>query len=101
MGCGGELQAAVVDAGSRDHVLGMSFSPRLYWVHVSVWMKGVGDGEKGWQAVQKTVLERLSPELKPKSEGEYYYKRHDEHDGWAEAVGNDKGNGEGTDGQCK
>lgn len=89
MGCGGELQAALAESGSRDHVLGMSFSPRLYWVHISVWTKKGGE-EKSRAVVQKTVLERLSPDLRPTSEGEYYYKRHCEHEGWEEAVGRKK-----------
>jgi Eukaryotic initiation factor 4E len=91
MGCGGELQAALAEAGSRDHVLGMSFSPRLYWVCVSVWLKKGGEGVgAGREVVQKTVLERLSPELRPTSEGEYYYRKHSEHEGWEEAVGRKK-----------
>ncbi|KAF7507812.1 hypothetical protein GJ744_010113 [Endocarpon pusillum] len=88
MGCGGELQAALAEAGIRDHVLGMSFSPRLYWVCVSIWLKK-GD-EKSASIVQKTVLERLSPELRPANESEYYFKKHSEHPGWEEAVGRKK-----------
>ncbi len=87
MGCGGELQAALAESGSRDHVLGMSFSPRLYWVQISVWLKRGGEEKKGREVVQKTVLERLSSDLKPTSEAEYYFKRHCDHDGWEEAVG--------------
>ncbi len=84
MGCGGELQAALVEAGIRDHVLGMSFSPKLYCVCVSIWLKK-GE-EKSTSVVQKTVLERLSPELRPANESEYYFKKHSEHLGWEEAV---------------
>ncbi len=88
MGCGGELQAALVESGSRDHVLGMTFCPRGFWVFVSVWLKK-GDGRA---VVERTVLERLSGELRPSGEGEYYWKSHCEHEGWEEAVG--KGSGE-------
>jgi Eukaryotic initiation factor 4E len=90
MGCGGELQAALAEAGSRDHVLGMTFSPRLYWVHVSIWMKKGADLTSR-AVLQKTVLERLSPELRPGGEAEYYYKMHCEHEGWEEAVGRKEG----------
>lgn len=90
MGCGGELQAALAEERCRDHVLGMTFSPRLYWVHVSVWLKGVGVGAeegKGREIVQRHILERLSPELRPAGKGEYYYKRHCECEGWEEVAG--------------
>jgi Eukaryotic initiation factor 4E len=83
MGCGGELQAALVESGSRDHVLGMTFCPRGFWVCVSVWLKK-GDGR---HVVERTVLERLSAQLRPSGEGEYYWKSHCEHEGWEEAVG--------------
>lgn len=89
MGCGGELQAALAESGSRDHVLGMSFSPRLYWVHVSVWLKQGGDA-MSTAVVQRTVLERLSPELRPKDQSEYFFKKHSEHEGWEQAVGRKK-----------
>lgn len=83
MGCGGELQAALVEGGSRDHVLGTTFCPKGFWVFISVWLKK-GDGRV---VVQKTVLERLSAELRPSGEGEYWWKSHCEHEGWEEAVG--------------
>jgi Eukaryotic initiation factor 4E len=86
MGCGGELQAALVDAGAtKDHVLGMSYSPRLYWGHITIWTKK-GDSFKSVEVLERMVLERLSPELRPRSSGEYYYKKHSEHEGWKEAV---------------
>ena len=90
MACGGELQAALAESGSRDHVLGLTFTPRLYWVQVRVWVKKGGD-ETSRAVVQTTVLERLSPELRPASDAEYYYKKHSEHDGWEDAVGVNKG----------
>jgi Eukaryotic initiation factor 4E len=86
MGCGGELQAALVDAGiTKDHVLGMSYSPRLYWGHITIWTKK-GDSFKSVEVLEKMMLERLSPDLRPRSSGEYYYKKHREHEGWKEAV---------------
>ena len=35
------------------------------------------------------MLDKISPELKPK-EGSYYYKRHSEHQGYAEALAKSK-----------
>lgn len=69
----------------------MSFSPRLYWVSISIWLKK-GD-ETAQQVLQKTVLERLSPELRPAATGdrEYFFKMHSAHEGWEEAVGRKKG----------
>ena len=86
MGCGGELQAALAEAGiTKDHVLGMSYSPRLYWGHISIWTKK-GDSFKSVEVLEKMMLQRLTPELRPRSSGEYYYKKHSEHEGWKEAV---------------
>jgi hypothetical protein len=80
---GGELQVAI--QGEHDHVLGISYSPRLYWAHISVWTKK-GGNEKSIQALERTILEGLSEELRPGSKGEYYYKKHSEHDGWEQAT---------------
>lgn len=70
----------------RDHILGMSYSPRLYWAHISIWIKK-GNNQKSIDMLQKTVLERLSPELKPKSSAEYYFKQHSDHEDWERVVG--------------
>ncbi|KAK5311210.1 hypothetical protein LTR70_008926 [Exophiala xenobiotica] len=83
MVCGGELQAVV--ARERDHILGISYSPRLYVAHISIWTKG-GSNRKSIEALQKTIVSRLSPELQPKSEMDYYYKKHSDHEGWKEAM---------------
>lgn len=69
----------------RDHILGISYSPRLYVAHISIWTK-FGDNRKSVENLQTTVVSRLSPELQPTSELEYYFKKHSEHDGWEEAV---------------
>lgn len=82
---GGELQVAV--QGEHDHVLGVSYSPRLYWAHISVWTKK-GNSKRSIEQLESTVLERLSQDLKPRSVSEYYYKKHSEHEGWEEATKN-------------
>jgi len=97
--CGGEIQAAIAPGkGSTsirdpadtpiaegDHVLGMSYSPRLYWAHISVWTRR-GDNMRSVEVLQKTIIAGLSPDLRPKSEAEYYFKKHSDHTGWNEAV---------------
>jgi hypothetical protein len=80
---GGELQVAV--QGERDHVLGVSYSPRLYMAHISVWTKK-GSNQESIEALERTILERLSEDLRPKSASEYYYKKHSDHEGWDEAT---------------
>ena len=86
LSCGGELQAAIVEEGVRDSVLGLSFAPKGLWVCVSVWLKN-GEGRK---VLEDTVLERLSPGLKPGVTFEYFWKKHSDHEGWEEAVGKKK-----------
>lgn len=66
-------------------MLGISYSPRLYFAHISIWTK-CGENRKSIAALQETIVSRLSPELRPASEMDYYYKRHADHDGWEEAV---------------
>ncbi|KAK5083807.1 hypothetical protein LTR05_006313 [Lithohypha guttulata] len=80
---GGELQSVV--AKERDHILGMSYSPRLYYAHISIWTKQ-GDNRRSIEVLQRTIVERLSPELRPTSELEYYFKKHSEHEGWEEVT---------------
>ena len=41
---------------------------------------------KSIKALEDTVIERLSPELRPTSSRTYFYKRHDEHEGFKDAV---------------
>ncbi|KAI1941388.1 hypothetical protein LOZ66_001904 [Ophidiomyces ophidiicola] len=78
-----ELQAAV--QGEHDHVLGVSSSVRFKTHLVSVWNKA-GRNEKSIRILGDTIIERLSPELRPLSTKTYYYKRHDEHDGFEAAI---------------
>ncbi|KIX08493.1 uncharacterized protein Z518_03149 [Rhinocladiella mackenziei CBS 650.93] len=73
--CGGELQAAI--AQERDHVLGMSFSPRLYFTHISIWTKK-GDNLRSIMLLERAILGGLSPDLRPKSNIEFNYRKHSE-----------------------
>ncbi|KAK5242461.1 hypothetical protein LTR40_012767, partial [Exophiala xenobiotica] len=52
--CGGELQAAV--AQERDHILGMSFSPRLYFTHISIWTKQ-GNNLRSILLLERAIVE--------------------------------------------
>ena len=79
MVCGGALQAAVSD--ERDHVLGMSYSPRLYWSHISIWTKH-GSNARSVEKLKQAILFGLSAELRPRSD-EYYFKKHSDHTDWS------------------
>lgn len=54
---------------------------------ISIWNKN-GDNERSVKAIEETVRDRLSPELRP-VEGSgitYFYKKHSERDGWSDIV---------------
>ncbi|KAL5366356.1 translation initiation factor eIF 4e-like domain-containing protein [Aspergillus floccosus] len=71
----------------HDHVLGVSTSVRFNSHMISVWNK-LGDNERSIKALEQTILDRLSPELRPAGSGanSYFYKRHEDNDGYHEAV---------------
>ncbi|OAG42867.1 hypothetical protein AYO21_02818 [Fonsecaea monophora] len=73
--CGGELQAAI--ARERDHILGMSFSPRQYFTHISIWTKK-GDNLTSIMLMERAILAGLSPDLRPRSSTDFNYRRHAE-----------------------
>ncbi|RMZ89251.1 hypothetical protein DV736_g3510, partial [Chaetothyriales sp. CBS 134916] len=77
MACGGQLQASVTQ--------GISYSPRLYWVHISIWTKQ-GGNRRSVELLTQTLLAGLSPDLRPKSSDDYYFKKHSDHQGWADIV---------------
>lgn len=54
---------------------------------ISVWNK-LGTNEKSIKVLERTILDRLSPDLRPTGSGSnaYFYKRHDENEGYQEAV---------------
>ncbi|GLB06188.1 hypothetical protein AtubIFM57258_001485 [Aspergillus tubingensis] len=71
----------------HDHVLGVSTSVRFNSHLISVWNK-LGSNERSIKALEQTIIDRLSPELRPTGTGStaYFYKRHDENEGFQEAV---------------
>ena len=72
----------------RDHILGLSYSPRLYFAHISIWTKQ-GSNTRSIQMLEREVLGGLSDDLRPNKvmKEECYYKRHEDHEDWREAVG--------------
>lgn len=65
----------------------MSSSVRFNSHLISVWNK-LGSNEKSIKILERTILDRLSPDLRPTGSGSnaYFYKRHDENEGYQEAV---------------
>jgi hypothetical protein len=66
-------------------VIGISTSVRFNSHLISIWNKS-GSNTKAIKALEDTVIERLSPHLRPTSSHSYFYKRHDEHEGYTDAV---------------
>lgn len=88
--CGGELQAALAQGNlqvetvstssalimaEHDHILGMSFSPRLSSVHISIWTKQ-GDNMRSIMLLERAIIDGLSPELRPGSNADFNFRRH-------------------------
>lgn len=81
----------------HDHILGISTSVRFNSHLVSVWNK-YGSNERSIRILERTIFERLSPELRPPvttnhsgdkqaaSTSSYFYKRHADHEGYREAM---------------
>lgn len=69
----------------HDHVLGVSSSVRFNSNTISVWNK-LGRNEASIKRLEQTILDRLSPDLRPAGPSTYSYKRHDENDGYQEAM---------------
>ena len=72
----------------RDHILGLSYSPRLYYAHISIWTKQ-GSNIRSIEMLENAVLSGLSEDLRPQRalKEECYYKRHEDHEGWRDVVG--------------
>ncbi|KAH8725909.1 translation initiation factor eIF 4e-like domain-containing protein, partial [Phaeosphaeriaceae sp. PMI808] len=80
---GDGLQGAVETkrASFNDDICGISYSVRWNAVQVAVWNRD-GENEEGKKELLKTILEKLSEELRPKKEDSYWYKAHKEHKGF-------------------
>ena len=59
----------------HDHVLGVSFCPKQYFTHISIWTKN-GDDIRSTMIMERAILAGLSPDLRPKSKVEFSYRKH-------------------------
>lgn len=71
-------------ASTGDDLCGLTLSTRFNSDLIQIWTRD-GNNTLTIDGIIKTIMEKLTPELKPK-EGSYYYKKHSEHAGFAEAV---------------
>ncbi|MCJ1309732.1 hypothetical protein MMC25_003393 [Agyrium rufum] len=78
----GEQFADVIQP--KDDLCGVSLSVRFNSNLITVWNRD-GSNQKSIDGILNTVLDKLSPDLRPK-EGSYYYKRHSDHAGFNEVV---------------
>ncbi|KAL4816332.1 translation initiation factor eIF 4e-like domain-containing protein [Aspergillus spinulosporus] len=80
-----EFQAALEK--EHDHVLGVSTSVRFNTHLISVWNK-LGSNERSIKLLEETIINRLSPNLRPTDPGpnSYFYRRHNENEGYQQAV---------------
>ncbi|KAK2745261.1 hypothetical protein FQN57_003956 [Myotisia sp. PD_48] len=83
-----EFQAVL--QAEHDHVLGVSISARANSHLISIWNK-LGSNQRAIQIIENVILERISPHLRPVSTKSYFYKRHDEHEGYHAAILPSKG----------
>ncbi|CZT18888.1 related to translation initiation factor 4e [Ramularia collo-cygni] len=84
MAIGEQLQNAVEDPARqifRDDICGVSLGVRFNSMLVQIWNRD-GCHAAGIERIAQTVLEGISEGMKPR-EGSYYYKKHDEHAGFA------------------
>lgn len=83
MAIGEQLQSAVESEREvfRDDVCGVSVGVRFNSCLVQVWNRD-GAHEAGIERLREVVVGNLSEELRPR-EGGFYYKKHDEHAGFA------------------
>jgi len=64
-----------------DDICGISLSVRFTSTLVTIWNRDA-DHSSGVQKILEVVLNNLSPELQPKNDSGYYYKKHSEHAGF-------------------
>jgi Eukaryotic initiation factor 4E len=80
--CVGEQFADVIQP--KDDLCGCSLSTRFNSNLITIWNRD-GTNQKSIDGLVQVVLDRISPELKPK-ENSFYYKKHSEHQGFDEAI---------------
>ena len=73
-----------INVAPGDDICGLSYSVRFNSVLITIWNRD-GSNEKSINGIRDVVLEKLSPELKPKDNA-IFYKKHSEHAGFEEAV---------------
>ncbi|KAI9742111.1 MAG: hypothetical protein M1834_000501 [Cirrosporium novae-zelandiae] len=80
----GEQFAPVLEPG--DDLCGVSFNSRFNINHISVWNRS-GSDKVSADKILKVILDNLSDNLKPANPDLYFYKKHSDRPGFAEAVG--------------
>ena len=70
-------------AAFNDDICGISYSVRWNAVQIAVWNRDA-DNEAGREKLLAIILSKLSEELRPKKEDNYWYKAHREHKGFIE-----------------
>lgn len=83
MAIGEILQEAVASKRITfiDDICGISLSIRFTSTLITIWNRDA-DHSSGVQKILEVVLNNLSPELQPKNDLAYYYKKHSEHAGF-------------------
>lgn len=69
----------------NDHVLGITTSVRFNANMISVWNK-LGSNERSINILKETIINGLSPHLRPANPASCVYKRHAETVGYQEAI---------------
>ncbi len=74
----------ITDAILGDDLCGLSYSVRFNSVLIMIWNRD-GSNQKSINGIRDVVLNKITPELKPKDSA-IFYKKHSEHAGFDEAV---------------
>lgn len=77
------------DLLTGDDLCGISLSVRFNSNLITIWNRDASN-QKSIDGILSVVLDKISPELKPK-EGSWYYKKHSEHAAFNEVVTKAKG----------
>jgi len=68
----------------KDDLCGLSLSIRFNSNLIAIWNRD-GAATATIEGIRNVIMEKISPELKPK-DGSYYYKKHNEHIGFEEVI---------------